>query len=129
VQRWSEAAYPAADRDNLKQDRNSWKAIRALTPGIHLDGLRRIHQQYIVWCYVEGRLPAIFDNMGPLGTVYHKLEWIQRQKWSSRKGRDLEEIPWDMRVLAWTVNDMGGVIEHMGGKSSTMRFKNAGRKR
>ena len=95
-----------------------------LIPGIHLDGLRRIYQQYIVWCYFEGRISAIFDNMGPLGTVYqyHKLDWIQQQKRESRKGRDLEEILWDMRVLAWTVNEMGGIIEHMGGKSTAMRF-------
>ena len=51
-----------------------------LTSDIQLDGLRRIYPQYTVWSYAEGRIPAIFDNMGPLGTVYHKLEWIQQQQ-------------------------------------------------
>lgn len=67
--------------------------------------------------------------MGPLGTVYHKLEWIQQQqqKLVSRKRRDLKRILEHVCVLTWARNDIGGSVEHMGRKQSVMRFKNARR--
>lgn len=87
-----------------------------LTSGIQLDGLRRIHHQYAVWCYVEGRIPAVFDNMGPLGTAYHELDWVLQQKWASRTRRDPEKILEHMCVLAWAGNNIGGIVEHIGSK-------------
>ena len=70
-----------------------------LTSGIQLDSLRRIHRRYAVWSYVEGRIPAVFDNMGLLGAVYHKLEWVLQQKWASGTRRDPEKILEHMCVL------------------------------
>ena len=98
-----------------------------VTSGIQLDGLRRIYHQYTVWSYAEGCIPAIFDNMGPLGTVYHKLEWIQQQqqKLVSRKQGDPKRILEHMRILAWAGSDIDGFVEHMGSKQSVVRFKNA----
>ena len=76
-----------------------------LTSEIQLDGLRRFYHQYTVWNFAEGRIPAIFDNMSPLGSMYHNLEWIQQQqqKLVSRKRRDPKRILEDMCVLTWAV--------------------------
>ena len=101
-----------------------------LTPDIQLDGLRRFYHQYTVRSYAqaEGRIPAIFDNMSPLGSMYHKLEWIQQkqQKLVSRERRDLKRILEHMCVLTWAGNDIGGSVELMGRKH-VVRFKNARR--